>query len=552
MDSADDRTLLAAAAAGDHAAIAALVARHGPLVLAACRRQLHGAEADDAAQAVFLVLWRRAARAAAAPGLPGWLVVTARHVCATAIRTAARRRQAERQAVAPGDPTAADSEARERLDEALAALPAGEREAVVRRHLLGEDPAAVAAALGCAEGTVHSRTSRGLERLRAWYGRRGIACSTAALAALCAGEAAGAAALPPAAVLACATPSTAATALAAAATAIPVVLIGVLTMVLAALALLVALTTLNPAAATSAEPGMADPAAEGERTVRLYDLTDLYLGEITFIRPPAQTGHALAHPVQAADPGLVALLEGTRNSRVLCARIQARIGGNGRVGFVQAGLSDEDLIEVGALPDTPARDRMLQEIRHSLANFSGVAFPSLDCPRLLLVDCSLVGHARLDADLGAARALRRQRVLADGRLEAAATAFQAAADAAFGADIDKVLPPPRTPLPATLAVPGGLPFAITWLPESGRGVRPFAVASDGSGSLYFSRHGVWWRPATTPALIARELRQRLDQGIMGPPLGYDEWNLPPTLPRPAVNRRPEQDKAERAERAPGF
>ncbi|MCK6487449.1 MAG: sigma-70 family RNA polymerase sigma factor [Planctomycetes bacterium] len=549
MDSADDRTLLAAAAAGDHAAIAALVARHGPLVLAACRRQLRGAEADEAAQAVFLVLWRRAARAAAAPGLPGWLVVTARHVCATVIRTAARRRQAERQAVASGDPAPLDSEARERLDEALAALPAGEREAVVRRHLLGEDPAAVAAALGCAEGTVHSRTSRGLERLRAWYARRGIACSTAALAALFAGEAASAAALPPAAVLACATPSAAATALATAATAIPILLIGVLTMVLAALALLVALTSLNPAAATSAEPANAAPAAVDERTVRLYSLTDLYYGEIAFLRTREV---ARSTPVQDPDPQQVALLEECRNSRVLCARIQHRVGGSDGVGFVQAGLSDADLIEVGALADVPWRERMLEQLRHALANGSGVAFPSLDCQRNLLVNATVISHARLEADLVAARALRRRHADADGRIEAAASAFQAAADAAFGSGMDEVLPPPRTPLPATLAAPGGRPYTVTWLPESGRGDRPFAVASDGSGSLYLNRRGVCWRPTTVPFRIARELRQRLDQGILRPPLGHDDWNLLPLQPRPAVKHRPEQEAAEPAGPAPNF
>ena len=128
MPASDDRPLLLAAATGDRLAMDELVQRHAPLVLAACRRQLPGADADEAAQAVLVVLWRRAARAAAAPTLAGWLVVTAQRVCATSRRAALRRRRAERASMPPVAPEILPNEARALLDQALAALPAVERD----------------------------------------------------------------------------------------------------------------------------------------------------------------------------------------------------------------------------------------------------------------------------------------------------------------------------------------------------------------------------------------------------------------------------------------
>jgi RNA polymerase sigma factor (sigma-70 family) len=538
MDSADDRTLLAAAAAGDRAAIAALVARHGPLVLAACRRQLRGAEADEAAQAVFLVLWRRAARAAAAPGLPGWLVVTARHVCATAIRAAARRRQAERQAVAPSDPAPADSEARERLDEALAALRAGEREAVVRRHLLGEDPATVAAALGCAQGTVHSRTSRGLERLRAWYTRRGLACSTAALAALCAGEAAGAAALPPAAVMACASPSTAATALAGAATAVPVVLIGAILMTITACVLAAILACTLPVSATAATPAGGDAPAPptavptaSETTMRIYDVSDLCRAEVAVVQiaQPAVTGRPVPgpEPRASADPASVAALDACRSWRAFCQLVQARTGPGSQARLVDAGLPDDDLLEPGPPMPAERKEILVRELRRSLGNGPAAVFPGMDLPRTLLVDATPAGHGRIEADLAMLRAARERIAAADRQVGMAALTFHTIIMRRCGSwptgNTARPSAPPKG-LPPALALPGGKASPLVWLPESMGGARPFAVACLGNGSLYALDRGIIWRAdSLIPAKLALCLRRRLDRGEIQAPLTADHW-----------------------------
>jgi DNA-directed RNA polymerase specialized sigma24 family protein len=75
----------------DEDAFAALVARHGPMVLGVCRRLLDDAHlAEDAAQATFLVLARHAASVRPADSLAAWLHGTARHLALRARRADGR------------------------------------------------------------------------------------------------------------------------------------------------------------------------------------------------------------------------------------------------------------------------------------------------------------------------------------------------------------------------------------------------------------------------------------------------------------------------------
>src|SRR5581483_10251327 len=131
--SADDATLVARfASQGDESAFSALLARHGPMVLSVCRRILRdGHAAEDAFQATFLVLARKAGALRRPQALASWLYGTAHHLASTAQRAETRRRQREARrpeyvvSSSSGD-LLDDLSARElllALDEELARLP---------------------------------------------------------------------------------------------------------------------------------------------------------------------------------------------------------------------------------------------------------------------------------------------------------------------------------------------------------------------------------------------------------------------------------------------
>ncbi len=184
---------------GDEAAFEALLARHGPLVLGACRRLLScEADAADAFQATFLVLVRRAGSVRRAESLGPWLYGVATRVALKMRRAAARRHTHEGRAAmtarAECETEPAD-DLRPLLDEELGRLPEKYRAALVACYLEGHTHAQAAARLGWPPGSVAKRLARGLDLLRGRLTRRGLALPSAALAALLAGEAT---AVPPA------------------------------------------------------------------------------------------------------------------------------------------------------------------------------------------------------------------------------------------------------------------------------------------------------------------------------------------------------------------
>jgi RNA polymerase sigma factor (sigma-70 family) len=150
----------------DEAAFAEVVRRHGPLVWGVCRRRLANAhDAEDAFQATFLVLVRRAASLGRDVPLGPWLhrvaVMTTRNVARGNRRRSAVTGPMEHDVPAPPPPEAALD-----LDAALLALPERERAAVVLCHLQGFTRKEAAGRLGCPEGTLSARLSRALARLR--------------------------------------------------------------------------------------------------------------------------------------------------------------------------------------------------------------------------------------------------------------------------------------------------------------------------------------------------------------------------------------------------
>jgi RNA polymerase sigma factor (sigma-70 family) len=169
---ADDRRLLHQfALERDEAAFAALVRRHGPMVFSVCRRHLGNLhDAEDAFQATFLILSRKAATLRQPDLLANWLYGVAYRV-ATKARGRAEQRQAREKQL--GTRSRADSygdspgwELRAVLDEELQRLPDKYRAPLVLCYLEGKTNAEAAHELGWPAGSMSSRLARGRALLR--------------------------------------------------------------------------------------------------------------------------------------------------------------------------------------------------------------------------------------------------------------------------------------------------------------------------------------------------------------------------------------------------
>ena len=178
----------------DAEAFRVLCERHAGLIEAVCRRQ-GSPDVAEAVQAVFLTLARRAGSVSSAC-LSGWLATTAQQVVRNQHRASTRRRRHEQEAAveqarqrAADDADPSWDEARQHLDAALASLSAGRREAILRCYLAGRPQAEVAAELGCSVDAVKMRVHEGLEGLRTFFARKGIALGGVALASGLASEA---------------------------------------------------------------------------------------------------------------------------------------------------------------------------------------------------------------------------------------------------------------------------------------------------------------------------------------------------------------------------
>jgi RNA polymerase sigma factor (sigma-70 family) len=176
-----DRQLLEAfTARRDGEAFAALVRRHGPMVLGVCRRLLADVnDVDDAFQATFLVLVQKAGALRRPDLLGNWLYGVACRVAVNARSHAARRRAHERQAAETQRPVPPDDhtlgELRHVLDQELERLPDRYRAPVVLCYLEGKTNDEAAGELGWSRGTLAGRLHRARGLLRARLGRRGYA-----------------------------------------------------------------------------------------------------------------------------------------------------------------------------------------------------------------------------------------------------------------------------------------------------------------------------------------------------------------------------------------
>ncbi|HEV3238705.1 MAG TPA: sigma-70 family RNA polymerase sigma factor, partial [Gemmataceae bacterium] len=173
----------------DEGAFAALVSRHGPMVWGVCQRVLHhGPDADDAFQATFLLLTRKAAYIRKRESVGSWLHGAAYRIAAKARSAAVRRHEQERLA-REKQPKAVGFEAawlelQGVLDEELQRLPKKQRAALLLCYLEGRTHEEAARHLGWPVGTVKSTLARARERLRQRLTRRGLALSASGFAAV--------------------------------------------------------------------------------------------------------------------------------------------------------------------------------------------------------------------------------------------------------------------------------------------------------------------------------------------------------------------------------
>ncbi len=193
-ESTDGQLLERFLAGEEESAFAALVRRHGPMVLGVCRRVLRDRHAaEDAFQAAFLVLLRRARSLDRRGSVAGWLYTVAYHVALRARAEAARRRQRERAVLQPpeGESTAGSgwADLQPALDEELERLPETYRAVVVLCYLEGKTNAEAARLLGWPVGSVKGRLARARELLRTRLTRRGITLAGGLLGAALAGPA---------------------------------------------------------------------------------------------------------------------------------------------------------------------------------------------------------------------------------------------------------------------------------------------------------------------------------------------------------------------------
>jgi RNA polymerase sigma factor (sigma-70 family) len=170
-------------------AVAALVRRHGPMVWGVCRRVLRNHhDAEDAFQATFLVLVRKAASIVPRELVGNWLYGVAHQTALKARATAAKRQAREKQVKELPEPEAVTQpglwdDLEPLLDQELSRLPDKYRVAIVLCDLKGKSRKEVARQLSIPEGTLSSRLTTARAMLAKRLARHGLAVSGGGLAA---------------------------------------------------------------------------------------------------------------------------------------------------------------------------------------------------------------------------------------------------------------------------------------------------------------------------------------------------------------------------------
>ncbi|HLX70973.1 MAG TPA: sigma-70 family RNA polymerase sigma factor [Verrucomicrobiae bacterium] len=165
-------------------AFAALVTRHINLVYSVAMRQSGSPEnAEEIAQAVFIILAKKAKELRHEKALSSWLFQATRLTAANLVRSESRRRNREQEAYMQSASNDAPDETWMKiaplLDSAVASLREKDRRAILMRFYEGRNLQEVGAALGASQDAAEKRVSRALDKLRHYFSRRGVSSTTA-------------------------------------------------------------------------------------------------------------------------------------------------------------------------------------------------------------------------------------------------------------------------------------------------------------------------------------------------------------------------------------
>jgi len=155
-----------------------IVEQYSPMIYSACYRRLQDTElSEDATQATFLILSKKAGKLREDVVLGSWLIKVAHFVCKDVRRASASRKKHELEAGKVRMEKPQDLEwkkAEPHIDDALATLPEKSRKAVVLHYLMGKSNKEVGREIGCTEDTARKRISNALKKLRSKLSKLGV------------------------------------------------------------------------------------------------------------------------------------------------------------------------------------------------------------------------------------------------------------------------------------------------------------------------------------------------------------------------------------------
>jgi RNA polymerase sigma factor (sigma-70 family) len=183
----DQQLLRDYAEGASEAAFAEVVRRHLELVYSAALRMVRDAQlAEDVTQGVFMAVARNARPLSVRPVLSSWLHRTTQNLAANVVRSEVRRRAREQEAAAMNEVVAHESDAvwqhiAPHLDTALGELSEADRDALMLRYFERKSAQEMAEVLGVSDEAAQKRVSRAVERLRAFFAKRGVIVGASAL-----------------------------------------------------------------------------------------------------------------------------------------------------------------------------------------------------------------------------------------------------------------------------------------------------------------------------------------------------------------------------------